>query len=750
MMRARRLTLTVLGVLAGGLVFSSAPAPATTVHVFSGSFGSATSTPANPASLSAPSGVAVNDATEDVYVVDKGNNRVERFSATGTFIAAWGWGVINGKAEYQICTSTSGCQAGIEGSGAGQLDSPEAIAVDNSGKTVSEDPSVEDVYVTNAADKVIEKFSAAGKYEGELTGTCAKAGESPPSCVGSAFIAFSALRGVAVDPKGNVWVYNANTEGQGEAFEFNDLGTYLFGFPTGHEASPGIAVDSEDGLYLLKGTPNVEKFSSSGVALSAVTECGCATGVAIDQATNELLVDQGSSVADYGHFGGALAEEFGSGQLTSGSGIAVNSANDTVYVADSVANVVDSFAGVVLPDVTTGAPSNLHFAVVPQTGSATLNGAVNPLEGPLEDQAKSKAQGIEFEYGLNTLYELPPVVASPAEAAGNSQVAVTAEVSGLEPNTLYDYRVKATNATGLISHSPNATLTISVSPTVDDQLAEVTAVGRASAVFQGSTVNPENSDTFYHFAYVPAGEYQPGASNPYAGGGATADVNAGAGLVDETVEPVPAGDLLPGTTYHYALVAGNTAGSSIGEDHTFTTTPGIPPVATTGGASGVSQNAATLSGTVGTNSLQTDYGFEIGTEPGNYGPATGLGSLGGALTETVKVTLGELQPGTTYHYRITATNSDGASYGADQTFATPGFPVLLTAPAAPPLIATPAIAFPTETGTTTTTTTKALTRAQKLAAALKACKKKPKSKRASCQKQARQRYGPVKQKSKQK
>ena len=149
MMRARRLTLTVLGVLAGGLVFSSAPAPATTVHVFSGSFGSATSTPANPASLSAPSGVAVNDATEDVYVVDKGNNRVERFSATGTFIAAWGWGVINGKAEYQICTSTSGCQAGIEGSGAGQLDSPEAIAVDNSGKTVSEDPSVEDVYVTN-------------------------------------------------------------------------------------------------------------------------------------------------------------------------------------------------------------------------------------------------------------------------------------------------------------------------------------------------------------------------------------------------------------------------------------------------------------------------------------------------------------------------------------------------------------------------------------------------------------------------
>jgi hypothetical protein len=44
--------------------------------------------------------------------------------------------------------------------------------------------------------------------------------------------------------------------------------------------------------------------------------------------------------------------------------------------------------------------------------------------------------------------------------------------------------------------------------------------------------------------------------------------------------------------------------------------------------------------------------------------------------------------------------------------------------------------------------TKALTRAQKLAAALKACKKKTKGKRAACNATARKRYGPVKTKSK--
>jgi hypothetical protein len=715
MMRARRLTLTVLGVLAGGLVFSSAPALAATVHVFSSSFGSATSTPPDPAPLSGPSGVAVNDATDDVYVVDKGNNRVERFSSTGSYL-----GYFNGSGTFEVEGKVeTGKPAPPQ-----PLESPEGVAVDNDLSS----PSVGDVYVVDTHNNVIDKFSGTGEYLFQLTGFG------------------SAVFGVAVDPSGHVWVSEEGNPGPVSKFD-NAVHNVQIGHLLPEKGrSPGIAVDSEENLYLIRGEPFVEKFSSTGVDLGDVTpQCECATGVAIDQATNELLVDQRSSVADYGPFGGALAEEFGSAQLTSsgGSGIAVNSANDTVYVADSVANVVDSFAGVVLPDVTTGAASNIQ----PQTGSATLNGAVNPLEGPLEDEAKSKAQGIEFEYGLSTAYELGVVAASPAEATGNSQVPVTAEVSGLLPNTVYDYRLNATNATGLISHSRNATLTISVSPAVDDQLTEVTDVGRAGAVFQGGTVNPENSDTFYHFAYVPAGEYQPGASNPYAGGGATGDVNAGAGLVDETVGRVSVGDLLPGTTYHYALVASNTAGSSIGEDHTFTTTPGTPPVATTGGASAVSQNAATISGTVSTNGRPTNYGFEIGTEAGNYGPATGLGSLGGVTTQTVTLSLGELQPGTTYHYRIAATSSDGASYGTDQTFTTAGFPALLTVPLAPSLLPAPAVALPTQEKATTTPP-KILTNAQKLKKALKSCKKdKVKKKRESCEKAAQKKY-PKKKKAK--
>jgi hypothetical protein len=47
--------------------------------------------------------------------------------------------------------------------------------------------------------------------------------------------------------------------------------------------------------------------------------------------------------------------------------------------------------------------------------------------------------------------------------------------------------------------------------------------------------------------------------------------------------------------------------------------------------------------------------------------------------------LSELQPGTTYYYRITATNADGTVYGEDPTFSTVGLPGLLSAPWSPPL-----------------------------------------------------------------
>jgi hypothetical protein len=74
-----------------------------------------------------PFGIAT-DSSGNVYVGDYHHNRIEKFSSSGAFISAWGWGVTDGAARYEICTSS--CQAGISGSGDDQFADPVAIATD--------------------------------------------------------------------------------------------------------------------------------------------------------------------------------------------------------------------------------------------------------------------------------------------------------------------------------------------------------------------------------------------------------------------------------------------------------------------------------------------------------------------------------------------------------------------------------------------------------------------------------------------
>lgn len=86
--------------LIAGMSFSTSPALAKRIHLFAGSLGAATSTPANPYPLSTSLGsssdaegssfVAVEDATGDVYVTDTKNFRIEKFTASGEFILMFG------------------------------------------------------------------------------------------------------------------------------------------------------------------------------------------------------------------------------------------------------------------------------------------------------------------------------------------------------------------------------------------------------------------------------------------------------------------------------------------------------------------------------------------------------------------------------------------------------------------------------------------------------------------------------------
>jgi hypothetical protein len=99
------------------------------------------------------------------------------------------------------------------------------------------------------------------------------------------------------------------------------------------------------------------------------------------------------------------------------------------------------------------------------------------------------------------------------------------------------------------------------------------------------------------------------------------------------------------------------------------------PAASTGPASAVTRDAATLAGIVNPKGSATSYHFEYGTST-VYGSSTTSSDAGFGLSDvSASAGLAGLSPDTTYHYRIVASNPAGPVHGSDQTFT--------TAPAAP-------------------------------------------------------------------
>jgi len=97
---------------------------------------------------------------------------------------------------------------------------------------------------------------------------------------------------------------------------------------------------------------------------------------------------------------------------------------------------------------------------------------------------------------------------------------------------------------------------------------------------------------------------------------------------------------------------------------------GGAPTSTTDSADSVTSSSAMLNGTVNPRIATTTYFFEYGASTA-YGLTTGSKDAGsGAGDLAVSAAITELSPNTTYHCRLTATNSYGTSYGEDNTFTT--------------------------------------------------------------------------------
>lgn len=210
-----------------------------------------------------PRGLAVSPTNGHLYVADQTNNRIDEFTAWGEFVKAWGWGVDDGSSELQVCTTESGCQKGIAGTGAGQFAEIGAVgvAVDSTG----------DIYVVDLANHRVQKFDPDGSFLLMFGSEVDQGPNNPGDVCTAAFIAGGDTCGAGTAGTGNGqfssnWaIGNIIAIGNGDEVYvgdenriqvFNSSGVYQRQLPIPQPGSVGeIAVDPASGdIYI--GYPN--------------------------------------------------------------------------------------------------------------------------------------------------------------------------------------------------------------------------------------------------------------------------------------------------------------------------------------------------------------------------------------------------------------------------------------------------------------------------------------------------------------
>jgi len=541
----------------------------------------------------AGSGLAIDQATGDVYVADTGNHRVSEFEANGTFIRAFGKNV--GGLGVDVCGGLVSCEAGTEGSEPGELTTPVFVAVDNDPTSAS----FGDVYVADTADNLVSKFSEEGNLVaswgtgGQLNGSTAPDGP------------LDGIDGVAVNGNGNLLVITGTAENdRNQVFRFAQDGSSPVDFPTTRVMAPNaLAVDPAGNLFKVNGDGSVEKLKAGGEDVGTVTRDTeppappVSSAIAIEPSSGDLFVANAAGSIDHYAFNGSgqVIEPEGppctpesskgcpspSDSTSTGfapSGIAVSDAagapGDT-YVANPSTGEVSQYGPLVtVPDVVTGPAEHVGPT------SATLTGAVNPDKvlvttcefEYVSDATLRVATGRDYQELIEGGTFTPEFIFShvgvhaPCEepdggevGEGTEPVGVHANLTGLEEGGTYHYRLKGENANG---SSIAAVLAFTTATPPAIEAATAINITESSATLDAK-VNPDNGELkSCSFEYGTSTEY--GTVVPCTP--SLAQTGSGGTPVPITVAIAK---LEHNRTYHWTVVAKNAAGTNAKVDHTF-------------------------------------------------------------------------------------------------------------------------------------------------------------------------------------
>jgi hypothetical protein len=104
-------------------------------------------------SLYAATGLAL-DGAGLVFVSEYNGNRVDAFTTGGEFVRAFGWGVMDGANEFQICTAETECVEATAGDDPGALSAPVGLDIGGDGL----------LYVADPGNDRIDVFAPSGEF----------------------------------------------------------------------------------------------------------------------------------------------------------------------------------------------------------------------------------------------------------------------------------------------------------------------------------------------------------------------------------------------------------------------------------------------------------------------------------------------------------------------------------------------------------------------------------------------------------
>ncbi len=287
-------------------------------------------------------------------------------------------------------------------------------------------------------------------------------------------------------------------------------------------------------------------------------------------------------------------------------------------------------------------------------GDASSSGGINSEGGAGDMPGNDRAGGNGAQNASPTNLDAQPGV-SPGGGGGG----------GMYSNLVEASRLGAAGAGGAVRLTWTP-VPVGAAPAATTGAA--TGITATGATLNGM-VNDNGADTSVSFDHGTSASY--GSSAPATTG---APVLTGTG---NTSVSAALSSLACNSTYHFRVVGSNSAGTTQGSDASFntsacTTGPGV----TTNAATAVGQTGATLNASV------SDVGANVSGIAFEYGTTTAYGSTRAASTTSITASAGApssiaptaaltgLSCGTTYHFRIQATDANATNHGSDASFTT--------------------------------------------------------------------------------